>query len=49
MVGQPPAALIMVTIGLLFVLNNVVTAIWGPENRNLGDPIDWNRDHGSGR
>jgi branched-chain amino acid transport system permease protein len=38
LVGQPPAALIMVTIGLLFVLNNVVTAIWGPDNRNLGDP-----------
>jgi branched-chain amino acid transport system permease protein len=38
LVGQPPAAMIMVTIGLLFVLNNVVTAIWGPDNRNLGDP-----------
>jgi branched-chain amino acid transport system permease protein len=38
LVGEPPAALIMVTIGLLFVLNNVVTAIWGPDNRNLGDP-----------
>jgi branched-chain amino acid transport system permease protein len=38
LVGEPPAALIMVTIGLLFVLNNVVTAVWGPDNRNLGDP-----------
>ncbi|HZA75760.1 MAG TPA: branched-chain amino acid ABC transporter permease [Acidimicrobiales bacterium] len=38
LVGEPPAALIMVTIGLLFVLNNVVTAIWGPDNHNLGDP-----------
>lgn len=38
LVGEPPAALIMVTIGLLFVLNNVVTALWGPDNRNLGDP-----------
>jgi branched-chain amino acid transport system permease protein len=38
LVGEPPAALIMVTIGLLFVLNNLVTAIWGPDNHNLGDP-----------
>ncbi|MGH9227343.1 MAG: branched-chain amino acid ABC transporter permease [Acidimicrobiales bacterium] len=38
LVGEPPAALIMVTIGLLFVLDNVVTAIWGPDNHNLGDP-----------
>jgi branched-chain amino acid transport system permease protein len=38
LVGESPAALIMVTIGLLFVLDNVVTAIWGPDNHNLGDP-----------
>lgn len=38
LVGEEPATLIMVTIGLLFVIDNVVTAIWGPNNRNLGDP-----------
>lgn len=38
LVGEEPATLIMVTIGLLFVIDNVVTAIWGPDNRNLGDP-----------
>jgi branched-chain amino acid transport system permease protein len=38
LVGESPAALIMVTIGLLFVLDNMVTAIWGPDNHNLGDP-----------
>jgi branched-chain amino acid transport system permease protein len=38
LVGEAPATVIMVTIGLLFVLDNVVTAIWGPDNHNLGDP-----------
>jgi branched-chain amino acid transport system permease protein len=38
LVGESPATLIMVTIGLLFVIDNVVTAIWGPDNHNLGDP-----------
>jgi branched-chain amino acid transport system permease protein len=38
LVGESPAAVIMVTIGLLFVLDNVTTAIWGPDNHNLGDP-----------
>jgi branched-chain amino acid transport system permease protein len=38
MVGEQPATVIMATIGILFVLDNVVTAVWGPENRNLGDP-----------
>jgi branched-chain amino acid transport system permease protein len=38
LVGESPAAVIMVTIGLLYVLENVTTAIWGPENHNLGDP-----------
>jgi branched-chain amino acid transport system permease protein len=38
LVGESPATLIMVTIGLLYVVDNVVTAIWGPDNRNLGDP-----------
>jgi branched-chain amino acid transport system permease protein len=38
LVGQPVFAVIMVTIGLLFVLDQVVTAIWGFDNLNLGDP-----------
>jgi branched-chain amino acid transport system permease protein len=38
MIGEQPFTLVMVTIGLLFVLDNVVTAIWGPNPQNLGDP-----------
>ena len=38
MVGQPPFAAIMVTIGVLFVLEQVVTSIWGFDNLSLGDP-----------
>ncbi len=38
LVGEQPATVIMVTIGLLFVLDNVTTSVWGPENQNLGDP-----------
>ena len=38
LVGEQPATVIMATIGILFVLDNVATAVWGPTNRNLGDP-----------
>lgn len=38
LVGEAPFTVIMVTIGLLFVIDNVVTAIWGATNLNLGDP-----------
>lgn len=38
MIGEAPFTLVMVTIGILFVLDNVVTAIWGPDPQNLGDP-----------
>ena len=38
MVGEEPATVIMATIGILFVLDNVVTSIWGPTNLNLDDP-----------
>lgn len=38
LVGESPVTVIMVTIGILFVIENVTTAIWGPDNRNLGDP-----------
>jgi branched-chain amino acid transport system permease protein len=40
MVGQPPFAVIMITIGLLFVLEPVITAIWGFDNRPVENP--WN-------
>lgn len=38
MVGEAPFTLVMVTIGVLFILDNLVTAIWGPDPKNLGDP-----------
>jgi branched-chain amino acid transport system permease protein len=38
MVGEQPFTLIMVTIGVLYVIDNLVTAIWGPDTQNLGDP-----------
>ena len=38
MVGQQPFTLIMVTIGVLYVIDNIVTAIWGPGTQTLGDP-----------
>jgi branched-chain amino acid transport system permease protein len=38
MVGAPVFAQVMITIGLLFILQNVVIAIWGPDPLNLGDP-----------
>ncbi|MET0135970.1 MAG: branched-chain amino acid ABC transporter permease [Kibdelosporangium sp.] len=40
MVGQPPFAVIMITIGLLFVLEPVITAIWGFDNKQVDNP--WN-------
>jgi branched-chain amino acid transport system permease protein len=38
MVGEQPFTLVMVTIGVLYIMDNVVTAIWGPDPKNLGDP-----------
>src|SRR3546814_13844213 len=38
MIGEAPFTLVMVTIGILFILDNGVTAIWGPDPKNLGDP-----------
>jgi branched-chain amino acid transport system permease protein len=37
-VGQPVFAIIMITVGLLFVIDQVVTSIWGTDNLNLDDP-----------
>lgn len=38
LVGEQPFALIMATIGVLFVLDNVASAVWGPSERDLPDP-----------
>jgi branched-chain amino acid transport system permease protein len=38
MVGQPVFAVIMITIGLLFILEQVVTTVWGYDSLNLADP-----------
>jgi branched-chain amino acid transport system permease protein len=38
MVGQPVFAVIMITIGLLFIIEQVVTSIWGFNALNLADP-----------
>lgn len=37
-VGQPAFAVIMITIGLLFVLEQIIPTIWGYGSHNLGDP-----------
>jgi branched-chain amino acid transport system permease protein len=38
MIGQPVYAVIMITIGLLFFIEQVITAIWGFDALNLADP-----------
>ena len=38
MVGEPVFAVIMVTIGLLFIMEQAVTTIWGFDALNLADP-----------
>ena len=38
MVGQPPFAIIMITIGVLIVITQVVSRVWGFTDLNLGDP-----------
>ncbi|HJR25108.1 MAG TPA: branched-chain amino acid ABC transporter permease [Acidimicrobiales bacterium] len=45
-VGEQAFTVIMVTIGLLFVMDNVVTAIWGAANLSFDDPwqgkvVEW--------
>ncbi|TDV39698.1 branched-chain amino acid ABC transporter permease [Actinophytocola oryzae] len=40
MVGQPPFAVIMITIGLLFLLEPLITAVWGFDNLPVDNP--WN-------
>jgi branched-chain amino acid transport system permease protein len=38
MIGQPPFAIIMITIGVLIVITQLVSRIWGFTDLNLGDP-----------
>ncbi len=38
MVGQPVFAVILITLGLLFVLEQVCTTLWGYDLQMLGDP-----------
>lgn len=38
MVGQPAFAVVMITIGILFVIEQLIPTIWGPGAKNLGDP-----------
>jgi branched-chain amino acid transport system permease protein len=38
MVGQPAFAVIMITIGVLFVLEQLIPTLWGYGSHNLGDP-----------
>jgi len=38
MVGKPPFALIMITVGLLFIIQEVVTRLWGFDALSIGDP-----------
>jgi branched-chain amino acid transport system permease protein len=38
MIGQPAFAIVMVTLGLLIVCQQVVPTIWGYERLNMGDP-----------
>jgi branched-chain amino acid transport system permease protein len=38
MVGQPVFAVIMITIGVLFVIEQAIPTIWGYGAKNLGDP-----------
>jgi branched-chain amino acid transport system permease protein len=42
MIGQPVYAVIMITIGLLIILQEIPTMIWGVDNLVLGDP--WGTD-----
>lgn len=38
MVGRPVFAPVMITLGLLLVIEQAVTAVWGYDRRGLGDP-----------
>lgn len=37
-VGRPAVAVIMITVGLLFVIEQVITTVWGGDTLDLADP-----------
>ncbi|HSL58313.1 MAG TPA: branched-chain amino acid ABC transporter permease [Acidimicrobiales bacterium] len=37
-IGRPVFAVIMITVGLLFLIDQIITTIWGFQSLNLGDP-----------
>ena len=39
MIGEPPFAVLMITIGLGFVLRAGAGAIWGGEPKNISSPL----------
>jgi branched-chain amino acid transport system permease protein len=42
MVGRPPFTVIMITLGLLFVIDQLIPTLWGYGTHDLGDP--WGLD-----
>lgn len=38
MVGRPPFQIIMITLGLLFVIDQMIPTLWGYGTHDLGDP-----------
>lgn len=37
-IGRPVFAVIMITVGLLFLIDQIIATIWGFQSLNLGDP-----------
>lgn len=37
-IGRPVFAVIMITVGLLFVIEQLIATVWGSQSLNLGDP-----------
>jgi branched-chain amino acid transport system permease protein len=37
-IGRPVFAVIMITVGLLFLIDQFITTAWGHQSHNLGDP-----------
>ena len=38
LIGEPVISVIMITIGLLLIINEIVPTVWGFDTLNLGDP-----------
>jgi branched-chain amino acid transport system permease protein len=38
LVGQPVFAIVMITIGILILIEQMIPTVWGAESQNLGDP-----------